>query len=72
MVSRPEVVLVPDHAPEAVHESASVVDQVRSALSPKRTEVGATESVIAGSLGCVTVRVADFVTDPPAPVQVKV
>jgi len=63
--------LLPDHAPEAVHEVALVADQVRVELLPLITELGLALRLIVGA-GDFTDTVADCAALPPAPVQVKV
>ena len=45
----PEVVLVPVHAPDAVHEVAVVDDHVRVEDKPDVIEVGDAESVTVGA-----------------------
>ncbi len=67
----PLAALVPDQAPEAVHDVAFVEDQVSVELAPLVTEVGLALKVTVGT-GVVTVTVADFALLPPAPVQVRV
>lgn len=61
----------PLHAPEAAQEVALVDDHVSVELFPRTTEVGLTEIVTVGG-GVVTVRLADALALPPAPVQVRV
>ena len=53
----PEVALVPDHAPEAEQEVASVEDQVRIEDPPLATDVGFAASE-ALTIGAVTISVA--------------
>jgi len=71
----PEVVLIPDHAPEATQEVASVDDQVSVEDPPLATDVGfaASDTVGTGGGGGVpdTVTVADALALPPEPVQVR-
>jgi hypothetical protein len=62
--------LVPDQAPEAVHEVALVAVQVKVELLPLATVLGLAAKVIVGA-GAVTETVADCVALPPAPVQVR-
>jgi hypothetical protein len=61
----------PDQAPEALHEVALVVDQVRVDVPPLTTVLGLAAKVIVGE-GAVTETVADCVALPPGPVQVNV
>jgi hypothetical protein len=70
----PLVVSLPLHDPLAVQDDAFVVDHVSMALCPEMMLVGLTERVTvgAGVTGAVTVRVADALALPPAPVQVSV
>jgi hypothetical protein len=63
--------LLPDHAPEAVHEVAFVADHVRVELLPLITELGFAPNVIVGA-GDFTDTLADCAALPPAPVQVRV
>ena len=69
--SLPETALLPDHAPEAVQELASVDDQVSIEESPLATEPGFAVSDTVGARG-VTVTVADAFAVPPSPVQARV
>ena len=71
MDCEPLTALLPDHAPEAVHEVALVADQVKVALLPLITELGLALKLIVGA-GDFTDTVADCAALPPAPVQVKV
>ncbi len=66
----PLTALVPDHAPDAVHEVALMADQVSMELAPLATVLGLAAKVIVGA-GAVTVTVTDCVAVPPLPVQVK-
>ncbi len=69
----PLAALVPDQAPEAVHDVASVEDQVSVELAPLVTEAGFAVKVTVGAgVAAVTVTVADFAVLPPVPVQVRV
>jgi hypothetical protein len=61
--------LLPDHAPEAVHEVALVDDQVSVEDAPLATEVGFAVSDTVGRGNTVTV--ADALALPPEPVQVR-
>jgi hypothetical protein len=65
-VSLPEVALVPDQAPEALHEVTLVEDHVSVEVPPLATDVGvaARDSVGAGG---VTVTVDDALAVPPDP-----
>jgi len=71
----PDVALVPLQPPDAVQALALVDDQLKLAAPPLVTDVGlaASDSVGAGGGGgvLVTVTVTDWVTLPPAPVQVS-
>ena len=64
----PEIALLPDHAPEARQELASVDDQLRVEELPLITEVGFAVSDTMGT-GAVTVTLADALAVPPSPVQ---
>jgi hypothetical protein len=61
----------PDHAPEAVHEVASVADQFKVALLPLVIALGPTLSVTVGAFA-LTVTVALCIALPPDPVQLNV
>jgi hypothetical protein len=50
--------LLPDHAPEAVHEVAFSLDQLRVEESPDRSELGLAWRVTVGD-SALTVTVAD-------------
>jgi len=63
---------VPLQALDAVHEVAFVLDHVRVELLPEVIEVGLAEIVAVGAGLEVTVTVALFWADPPAPVHDKV
>jgi hypothetical protein len=68
----PLVALEPDQAPEAVHEVAFVVDQLRVELLPLAMELGlAARLTVGAGVGEVTETVAAWVALPPAPVQVN-
>ena len=67
----PLVDLEPDQATLAVHEVASVVDQVIVVELPKFMVVGLAEIERVGA-GGFTVTVAEAEAEPPGPVQVKV
>ena len=62
--------LLPDHAPDAVHEVAFDAAQVRVELLPLIRELGLALRLMAGA-GFVTDTVADCVALPPALLQVK-
>jgi hypothetical protein len=61
----------PDQAPEAVQAVALVEDQLRVALLPLVSELGAAPRLTVGA-GALTETVADCAADPPGPVQVSV
>jgi len=73
--SLPEIALLPDQAPEASHEVASVDDQVSVEDAPLATEVGFAARLTVGSGGGggvpATVTVAEALALPPEPVQVR-
>lgn len=46
----PETALVPDHAPEALHEVAFVEFQVKVEATPERTEAGLADRVTVGAV----------------------
>jgi len=62
--------LVPDQAPEAEHELAFWLDQVRVEEPPELSELGLAWMVTAGG-SALTVTVADWVAEPPGPTQVS-
>ena len=64
----PETALLPDHAPEALQELASVDDQVRVEDPPLTTEIGFAVSDTVGT-GSVTVTLAEALALPPDPLQ---
>ena len=71
MLCVPLTALVPDQAPEAVHEVALVEDQVKVELPPLVTVLGlALILTVAVGFG-LTVTVVDCIALPPAPLQVK-
>ena len=70
MDCEPLAALLPDQAPDAVHEVALVADQVRVELPPLATVLGLAAKVTVG-VGEVTVTVADCDAFPPLPVQVS-
>ena len=72
MDCEPLVALEPDQAPEAVHEVAFVVDQLRVELLPLAMELGlAARLTVGAGVGEVTETVAAWVALPPAPVHVS-
>jgi hypothetical protein len=66
----PASALLPDHAPEAEHAVALLLDQVSVAAPPELSVLGLALNVIAGAKAD-TVTVADWVAEPPVPVQVS-
>ncbi len=69
----PAVARVPDHAPEAVQDVASVLDHVSVELAQASTTVGSEEIVTVGAGSePTTSTVADSVAVPPGPLQVIV
>jgi hypothetical protein len=64
----PVTALLPDQAPEAVHEVALAADQFNVEPLPLATVLGFAASVTVGA-GEVTDTVADCVALPPEPVQ---
>ena len=71
MLCVPLTALVPDQAPEAVHEVAFEELQVNVELLPLATVLGLAAKVTVGA-GWVTDTVADCAELPPLPVQVRV
>ena len=73
--SLPETALLPDHAPEATQEVASVDDHVSVEDPPLVTDAGfaASDTVGTGGGGGVpgTVTLAEALALPPGPVQVR-
>ena len=67
----PLTLLLPDHAPEALHEVALVDDHVNVALPPLVIELGLAARATVG-VGGVTETVADCDALPPVPVQARV
>ena len=68
----PLVAWLPDQAPEAVHEVAFVVDQLKVELLPLAMELGlAARLTVGAEVGEVTETVAAWAALPPAPVQVS-
>ncbi len=65
----PDVDLLPDQAPPAVHEVALVDDQVSVEEVPATTVDGTAVNEIVGSGAGATVTVTDWLALPPAPVQ---
>jgi hypothetical protein len=69
----PLVALLPDQAPEAVHEVALVAVQLTVELAPLATVLGFAVTVTAGAeAAAVTETVTVCVALPPAPLQVSV
>jgi len=68
----PLVALVPDHAPEAVHEDDLVADQLNVELAPLATVLGLAVRVTVGAVAELTVTLVDCDALPPAPVQESV
>jgi hypothetical protein len=66
----PDIVLLPDHEPLAVHDVALVLDHVSVEDPPEATVVG--DAVIVTVAGNAIETVADRLADPPMPVQVSV
>ena len=64
----PVMALVPDQAPDAVHEVALLDDHVNVELPPLDTALGPALSMTVGAAG-LTETVADCVALPPAPVH---
>jgi len=71
VASVPLTGLLPDHAPDAVHDAAFSADQVRVELLPLITELGLAESLTVGA-GVLTETLAVSAAVPPSPVQVRV
>ena len=72
MDCEPLVALVPDHAPEAVHEDDLVADQLKVELAPLATVLGLAVRVTVGAVAAPTVTLVDWDALPPAPVQESV
>jgi hypothetical protein len=66
----PLAAMLPDQAPEAVHEVALAADQVNVELPPLTTALGLAANVNVGA-GEVTETVVDCVALPPLPVHVS-
>ncbi len=71
VVCVPDVALLPDHAPPAVHDVALLLDHESVEELPDATLLGDALNVTVGT-DDVTVTVADRLADPPAPVQANV
>jgi hypothetical protein len=69
--SLPLVDSEPDQLPLPVHDVALVEDQVSVELAPSVIEVGLNEMLTVGAGAGLTVRVAELLPVPPAPVQLK-
>jgi hypothetical protein len=62
--------MAPDHAPEAVHAVALVVDHFSVDAAPEITALGfATSVTVGGALGTVTI--TDCEEEPPVPLQLS-
>lgn len=61
---------LPDQAPDAAQRVALMLDQVKVELPPEATVLGFALSLTSGA-ALVTVTIADWVLEPPGPVQVK-
>jgi hypothetical protein len=70
--SLPLVDSEPDQLPLAVQDVVLVEDQVSVELAPSVIDVGLKEMLTVGAAGVFTVRLAELLPVPPAPVQVKV
>lgn len=71
VLSEPEVAFDPDQPPEAVHDVALVEVQESVEELAEIMEFGLADIVTVGTVGGdVTVTVADWLPEPPAPVQV--
>ena len=66
------MLLLPDQAPEAVHEVALLDDQVRVDALPLSIVLGLALKLTVGEGFALTVTVADCAALPPLPVQVSV
>jgi hypothetical protein len=66
----PLAALVPDQAPDAVHEVALVAVQLKVELPPLATVLGLARKLTTGA-DVLTVTVADCDALPPLPVQVS-
>jgi hypothetical protein len=73
VLAEPEVALLPLHAPDAVHEVASVEDQFKFELPPLGTIVGVAIMLSVGAdAGVVTSTVTEADLVPPVPEQLSV
>ncbi len=63
--------MLPDHAPDAEHAVALLLDHVSIELVPLVIVLGPTLRLTEGAVG-VTETVADWDAEPPLPVQVNV
>jgi hypothetical protein len=70
LAAEPLALRLPDHAPEAAQRVALTLDQVSVELPPGLTVLGLAVSLISGA-ALVTVTIADWVLEPPGPVQLK-
>ena len=71
MDCEPLTALLPDQAPEAVHDVALVDDQLNVEAPPLAMVLGLAVKLTVGA-AAVTETVADCVALPPVPVQVSV
>ena len=67
----PLVVLLPFHPPEAVHEAAFVLDQVRVEDWPDVMVVGLAVIETVGAMSAATFTVALLLAVPPLPLQLS-
>lgn len=71
VLAEPEVGSDPDHAPDALHDVAFVLDHVSVELALYATDAGLADNDTAGG-GAPTVTVADALVEPPAPSHARV
>jgi hypothetical protein len=71
VLSEPLVAFVPDQPPDAVQDVAFVLDQESVLLELGFTQLGLALNVTVGGPDA-TVTLADWVTEPPAPVHASV
>ncbi len=73
MDCEPLVALLPDQAPEAVHEVALVADQLTVELDPLTTMLGLAVTVTVGAAALAFTEIVTVcVALPPAPLHVSV
>ncbi|MEI6067600.1 MAG: hypothetical protein WCP96_09690 [Methylococcaceae bacterium] len=73
VVKVPDVGCVPNHPPEAVHDVASVDDQVNTDVALFAIEAGlALKETVGNSGAAATLTIADLDVVPPGPLQVNV